>query len=76
MATEITIAGLEPVIVGGPVEEVEKALSDAARSGQSRLAWFEELDTRRPIGLNPAHVISLRPDSAPAALDDSDAEPE
>ena len=76
MATEITIAGSEPLIVGGRVEDVEKALSDAARSGQSRLAWFEELDTRRPIGLNPAHVISLRPDSAPAAADDSGAEPE
>ena len=75
MATEITIAGSKPLIVGGPVEDVEKALSDAARSGQSRLAWFEELETRRPIGLNPAHVISLRPE-APAAADDPGAEPE
>ena len=76
MATEITIAGSESVIVGGPVEQVEKALSDAARSGQSRLAWFKELDSGRPVGLNPALVISLRPDVAPAAADDPGAEPE
>lgn len=76
MATEITIAGSESVIVGGSVEDVEKALSDAARSGQSRLAWFEELETGQPVGLNPAHVISLRPDSASAAADDSGAAPE
>ena len=42
------------------LEEVEKALSDAARSGQSRLAWLTEAGTDRRIGVNPAHVVTLR----------------
>jgi hypothetical protein len=63
--TEIRVTGSERVLVDGAVEEVEKALSDAARSGQSRLAWFTERDTGRPVALNPAHVISIRPDSGP-----------
>jgi hypothetical protein len=42
------------------IEEAEKILSDAARSGQSRLAWFTETASGKPVGLNPAHVASLR----------------
>jgi hypothetical protein len=42
------------------VEEAEKRLSDAARSGQSRLAWFDYLASGEPVGVNPAHVVSLR----------------
>ena len=71
-ATEITLTGLDPVVVDGSIEQVEKALSDAARSGQSRLAWFKERGTGEPVALNPAHVIILRP-SAPAGEQDSDA---
>jgi len=46
--------------VEGTLEEVEKALSDAARSGQARLAWFKEHGTDGRIGVNPAHVAALR----------------
>ena len=42
------------------IEEAEKILSDAARSGQSRLAWFNEVASGEPVGINPAHVASLR----------------
>jgi len=42
------------------VDEAEKRLSDAARSGQSRLAWFDDLASGEPVGVNPAHVVSLR----------------
>ena len=42
------------------LDEVEKALSDAARSGQGRLAWFEEHRAGASVGLNPAHVAALR----------------
>ena len=44
----------------GTVEEAEKKLSDAARSGQSRLAWFAELGSGNSVGINPTHVASLR----------------
>jgi hypothetical protein len=42
------------------VDEAEKRLSDAARSGQSRLAWFNDLASGAPVGVNPAHLVSLR----------------
>jgi hypothetical protein len=70
--TEISVTGGEQMLVDGAVEEVEKSLSDAARSGQSRLAWFTERETGRRVALNPAHVISIRQHS-PATEKDADA---
>jgi hypothetical protein len=61
---EIGSSGGATFIVEGSVEEVEKSLSDAARSGQSRLAWFKELGTDAPLGVNPAHVATLRASEA------------
>ena len=50
----------EVFTVEGSLEEVERTLSDAARSGQARLAWFKERDGDEAIGVNPAHVVALR----------------
>jgi hypothetical protein len=47
--------------VEGTLDEVESKLSDAARSGQSRLAWFTEHGTGGSVGVNPAHVVTLKP---------------
>jgi hypothetical protein len=47
-------------VVEGTVDEVEAKLSNAARSGQSRLAWFTEHGTDGSVGINPAHVASLK----------------
>jgi hypothetical protein len=58
--TEIRLTSGERVVVDGTLEGVEKALSDAARSGQSRLAWFAEHGSGHRIGINPAHLSSLR----------------
>jgi hypothetical protein len=57
---EIRLADGEVIAVEGSLEEVEKALSDAARSGQSRLAWFTEQTSGERLGVNPAYVVSLR----------------
>lgn len=46
--------------VEGNLGSIEKELSDAARSGQSRLAWFEEPETGQSVGVNPDHVALLR----------------
>ena len=59
--TELRLLNGDVFRVEGPLEEVERKLSDAARSGQSRLAWFTEHDTDRGIGVNPAHVAILKP---------------
>jgi len=57
---EIKLANSEVFTVEGEVDEVEKKLSDAARSGQSRLAWFTEYGSDVPVGVNPDHVATLR----------------
>jgi hypothetical protein len=57
---EIRLPSGEAITVEGTVDEVEKKLSDAARSGQARLAWFDERGARSPLGINPAHVATLR----------------
>jgi hypothetical protein len=57
---EIRLVSGDVFTVEGTVEEVEKELSDAARSGQARLAWFKEHGTDSPVGVNPAHVTALR----------------
>jgi hypothetical protein len=57
---EIRLVNGDVFTVEGTLEEVEKALSDAARSGQARLAWFKEPGTDGPVGVNPAHVAALR----------------
>ena len=58
--SEIRLADGETLAVEGVLDEVEKKLSDAARSGQARLAWFKARDGDAPIGVNPAHVATLR----------------
>lgn len=45
----------------GSLDEIEKKLSDAARSGRSRFAWLTDGNTGQPVGVNPDHVVSLRP---------------
>jgi hypothetical protein len=57
--TEIRLLSGDAITVVGTTDEVERALSDAARSGQSRLAWLKECN-KGDIGINPAHVIAVR----------------
>jgi hypothetical protein len=62
---EIRLGNGDVYTVAGTLAEVEKGLSDAARSGQARLAWFEERSTDASIGINPSHVAALRASDAP-----------
>jgi hypothetical protein len=57
---EIKLINGDHFTVEGTLDEVEKKLSDAARSGQSRLAWFTEHGTGSSVGVNPDHVATLR----------------
>ena len=57
---EIRLGNGDVYTVDGALDEVEKGLSDAARSGQARLAWFKEHGTDDSIGINPTHVSALR----------------
>jgi hypothetical protein len=57
---EIRLMNGDAFAVEGQMDEVEKKLSDAARSGQSRLAWFTEQGSDESVGVNPDHVATLR----------------
>ena len=57
---EIRLLNGDVFLVEGALDEVESKLSDAARSGQSRLAWFTEYRTDGSVGVNPAHVAVLK----------------
>lgn len=57
---EIRLVNGDAFKVEGSLEEVERKLSDAARSGPSRLAWFEEHGTATRIAINPANVAALK----------------
>lgn len=57
---EITTLNGDVFGVEGSLGEVEKELSDAARSGSSRFAWFVGKDNGERIAVNPDHVVSLR----------------
>jgi hypothetical protein len=57
---EVRLLNGDVLTVQGTLDEVEGKLSDAARSGQSRLAWFTEHETDGSVGINPAHVATLK----------------
>lgn len=50
----------DAIRVEGSLSEIEKELSDAARSGSSRFAWLTDRGTGQQVGINPDHVVSLR----------------
>ena len=56
---EIRVVNGDRFTLALSVTEAEKCLSDAARSGQARLAWFD-LASHGRVGVNHAHVVSLR----------------
>jgi hypothetical protein len=50
----------ERYAIGGEPLDVEKAIVAAARGSIMQLAWLEEAESGRALGVNPAHVVSLR----------------
>jgi hypothetical protein len=50
----------EALEVTGALEDVAKALENAARSSAGTLAWFDEVPAGERIGVNAAHVVSVR----------------
>ncbi len=57
---EIRMINGDVLGVEGSLDEVEKELSDAARSGGSRFAWLTAIATGERVGVKPDHVVSLR----------------
>lgn len=57
---EVTLLNGQILEVEGDIGEVEKVLSDAARSGHARFAWLTEHGSGERVGVNPDQVLTLR----------------
>lgn len=58
--TEIAVVGGLRHCVQGDAKDVERKILDAARGSLMELAWLLDADTGERLGVNPAHVVSLR----------------
>jgi hypothetical protein len=59
--TEVTVLGGERFRVRGAPKDVEQAVLDAARGSIMEFAWLVEAESGERIGVNPEHVVMLRP---------------
>jgi len=57
----LLLATGETLEVTGPLDQVAKQLENAARSSAGTLAWFDEAQAEERLGVNPSHVVSVRP---------------
>jgi hypothetical protein len=60
-STKLMLVTSELIEVTGSLEEIERRLLDAARSTAGSLAWLETTDGAERVGVNPAHVVTVRP---------------
>ena len=60
-STKLILITSEQVEVEGRMEEVGRLLQDAARSASGTLAWLKDSRTEETVGVNPAHVVTVRP---------------
>jgi hypothetical protein len=58
--TKILLATGDQLEVDAPLDEVVKALENAARSSAGTLARLTLVDSAEPVALNTAHVIMVR----------------
>ena len=59
--TTLVLSTGERLDVEGAIDEVIKALEDAARSSSGTLARLTLSETGGPLALNGAHVVAVRP---------------
>ena len=58
--TNLLLATGETLHIDGVVDQVAKALENAARSSAGTLAWLEEAGSDERLGVNPAQVVWIR----------------
>jgi hypothetical protein len=58
--TTLLLATGEALEISGELDEVAKALENAARSSAGTLAWFEQAGNGERFGVNPGHVVTIR----------------
>ena len=63
-STTLLLATGEAIEVTGALDQVSKELENAARSSAGTLAWLSEAADGERFGVNPAHVVWIRPGRA------------
>jgi hypothetical protein len=58
-STKLLFTTGQQIEVEGLMEDVERRLQDAARSSSGTLAWLKDARTEEPVGVNPAHVVTV-----------------
>ena len=58
-STRLLLSTGDRLVVEGSPADVERALHDAARSSPGTLARLTAADSGAPVGVNPAHVVTL-----------------
>ena len=59
--TKILFSTGDTLEVEGSIQDVEKPLQNAARSGSGTLAWLNDANRGEPVCVNPVHVVTLTP---------------
>jgi hypothetical protein len=59
--TELTVVTGDRYRVEGHFKDIERTILDAARGSIMQLAWLIEAETEDDLGVNPDHVVTLRP---------------
>jgi uncharacterized protein YndB with AHSA1/START domain len=62
--TDVFVVGGERFRVRGTPDEVERKVLDAARGSLMVFVWLIEDASGQSLGLNPEHVVALRPSNA------------
>ncbi|HVW18955.1 MAG TPA: hypothetical protein VHB30_11975 [Solirubrobacteraceae bacterium] len=63
--TEVTMVTGERLRAEGTPEQIEATITAAARGALMQLAWLADVDTGRPVAVNPEHVVSVRAADVP-----------
>ena len=58
--TTLLLTTGEALEIDGELEQVSKALENAARSSAGTLAWLVEAPAGERFGVNPSHVVWVR----------------
>jgi hypothetical protein len=58
-STRLSLSSGDKLEVAGPLKDVEKVLENATRSGPGTLAWLTDVQSGVPVGVNPAHVVTV-----------------
>ena len=59
--TKLLLVNGDLLEVDGTIDDIERLLQNAVRSSPGTIARLTAAATNEPVGVNPQHVITIRP---------------